>query len=246
MDIEVKELNFHYGEQSTLVDISFFLDKAQTLVIYGSSGSGKSTLLRLIAGLEQPANGKIVLKGKTVSSEQVVLSPHKRHCAMIFQQLALWPHMTVDEHLVFGVHRPGKNSIKNKITETLKLFELEDKKICYPAQLSGGEQQRLAIARALITDPQFLLLDEPLSSLDNLLQQKIINLLLLLKRKKDLTMIYVTHSLGEVMQLADRVLVLEQGKQVFFGSKEKFAERFHSSLQQSVTWFTNMEGNNGN
>ena len=240
MNISVSQLGFYHGKQSILTDIDFSLQKAQTLVVYGASGSGKSTLLRLIAGLERPAYGEISLKGEIVSTAQAVLPSYKRNCSMIFQQLALWPHMTVIEHLLFGI-RPYE---KKKITELFIQFELEEKALFYPNQLSGGEQQRLAIARALITEPQFLLLDEPLSKLDPLLQQKIIDLLLLLKRKEKLTMIYVTHSLGEVMQLADRVLVLERGQQVFFGARVDFTKEFHNSIEQSVQWFTDLERKN--
>ncbi len=240
MDIEVKQLGFNHGQQPVFADVNFSLSKAQTLVVYGPSGSGKSTLLRLIAGLERPAIGKIILNGVVVSSEHIMLSPHKRHCSMIFQQLALWPHMTVNEHLSFGHQRHGKKNIAPKITEILKRFELEEKGSCYPNQLSGGEQQRLAIGRAIITEPQFLLLDEPLNNLDNFLQQKIINLLLSLKRKENLTMIYVTHSLAEVMQLADKVLVLKQGAQVFFDSRVNFKAKFYDSIEKSVDWFISM------
>ncbi len=241
MTIEVKQLSFNHGSQPALVDIDFSLNKSEILVVYGPSGSGKSTLLRLIAGLERPATGEIILSGKTVSSEQIMLPPYNRQCAMIFQQLALWPHMTVNEHLEFVLCPGEKKSGRLKIAEMLRQLELTGKEGCYPAQLSGGEQQRLAIGRALMPSPGFILFDEPLSNLDNLLQEKIIALLHLLKRKKSNTMIYVTHNLAEVMQLADTILVLKEGRQTFCGSKKAFIAKFQSSIQQSVSWYTQSE-----
>ena len=247
MNINVKHLGFTRAGKSILADIMFSLEETETLVIYGASGSGKTTLLRLLAGLERPDSGSICLNNTTVSDRQTLLPAHKRNCSLIFQELALWPHMTVNQHLLFGLKTDNLNAQHRaeKITDLLQRFELEAKSCSYPGQLSGGEQQRLAIARALVTSPEILLLDEALSNLDHALHQKIITLLQRLKQTKEISMVYVTHNLGEVLQLADKVLVLKSGKQQFFGSKESFAEKFQSVIQQSVDWYTTMVKNSG-
>ena len=246
MGIEVNQLSFNYGRQPILDNISFYLEKGQVLVVYGPSGSGKSTLLRLLAGFERPLSGTISIHGDCVANDSAMVAPDKRNCAMIFQQLALWPHMTVTEHLAFGRHQrqDSKDRLNKKVSETLQLLELSGKKYCYPDELSGGEQQRLAIGRALMAAPRFLLLDEPLSNLDTLLQQKIIDLLLMLKRKKNLSMIYVSHNFAEVIQLADKVIALEHGKQIFYDSKAEFIKKYYNSIQQSISWFTRLERKN--
>lgn len=241
MNIAVKQLGFSYTSKAILSNIHFILQQPQTLVVYGPSGSGKTTLLRLIAGLEQPDSGEIILQERTVSGDDIMVPPHQRNCSMIFQQLSLWPHMTVTAHLQF-VSR--KNSEKERISRLLEQFSLTTKSNCYPGQLSGGEQQRLAIARALAATPDFLLLDEPLNNLDPALQQQTIQFLLALKKEQRISMVYVTHSLAEATQLADMFLVLERGKQVFFGSRTDFQQKFHSSIQQAVQWFTDMEKRN--
>lgn len=158
--IEVKNVFKKYREIDALKDVSFKVNKNILLTILGPSGSGKTTLLRLIAGLERPDKGKILLDGKIVSTPSKIVLPYKRKISMIFQNLSLWPHMTVEQHLNFVL----KDS--KKIENILDKVKLTGFKKRYPHQLSGGEKQRLAIARALITEPSYLLMDEPFSHLD--------------------------------------------------------------------------------
>lgn len=221
--IEVKNVFKKYGEIDALKDISFKVNKNILLTILGPSGSGKTTLLRLIAGLERPDKGKILLDGKIVSTPSKIVPPYKRKISMIFQNLSLWPHMTVEQHLNFVL----KDS--KKIENMLDKVKLSGFKKRYPHQLSGGEKQRLAIARALITEPSYLLMDEPFSHLDFSLKKEMISLLLNLRKDLKMTIVYVTHNLDEVMALADEIIVMGKGEIAFQGNKEKFL-KVHASL----------------
>ena len=214
--IEVKNVFKKYREIDALKDVSFKVNKNILLTILGPSGSGKTTLLRLIAGLESPDKGKILLDGKIVSTPSKIVLPYKRKISMIFQNLSLWPHMTVEQHLNFVL----KDS--KKIENMLDKVKLTGFKKRYPHQLSGGEKQRLAIARALITEPSYLLMDEPFSHLDFSLKKAMISLLLNLRKDLKRTIIYVTHNLDEVMALADKIIVMDKGKIIFQSNKEEF------------------------
>ncbi|MBU1087469.1 MAG: ABC transporter ATP-binding protein [Candidatus Omnitrophica bacterium] len=202
--IELRNISKSLGKNKILRDISFSVKKADKLVILGPSGSGKTTVLRLIAGLEILDQGQIFFDKKNMNN----VVPAKRGVSMVFQDLALWPHMSVWENLAFCLNKQNKT----KITEMLSAVGLEDKAKAYPQQLSGGEKQRLALARSLIFNPKILLLDEPLSSIDPLLKDNLIKLILDLQKKMWITMIYVTHDQAEAAQIAQQVILLHQGK----------------------------------
>ncbi|MBU1045117.1 MAG: ABC transporter ATP-binding protein [Candidatus Omnitrophica bacterium] len=203
--IELKNISKSLGKNKILEDISFSIKKADKLVILGPSGSGKTTILRLIAGFEAPDQGQILFDGENMN--QIV--PSKRGVSMVFQDLALWPHMSVTENIAFCLK--AKDS-KAKIAEMLNTVGLEHKAKAYPQQLSGGEKQRLALARSLVFSPKILLLDEPLSSMDPLLKDDLKKLILDLQKKTRITMIYVTHDQAEAAQIAEQVILLHQGK----------------------------------
>jgi len=211
--LEVVQLNKSFGKnRNVLENIDFSVAPGGFLVILGPSGCGKTTLLRIIAGLETPDSGKIIIAGKDVSS----LEPRFRDVAMVFQSYALYPHMTVFENLAFAlkIRRLDRQKIKEKVTATSHLLGLDqclDKK---PAQLSGGQRQRVALGRAIVRNPALFLFDEPLSNLDAELRARMRLELLAIHRQITATSLYVTHDQIEAMTLADKIIILHDGKQI--------------------------------
>src|SRR5215216_3516720 len=196
--------------------ISLDIGASEGVVVLGPSGSGKTTLLRLVAGLETPAQGSIWLDGECVADRgRILLPPHQRHVGLVFQDLALWPHLTVRENLEFVVTSVGlaKPQRPETVLKTLALCRVDSSLVDrYPHQLSGGEQQRVALARALVGSPRLLLLDEPFSSLDPELRASLRKELAELQRQLQLTTIYVTHDLEDAQALANRTVRLRAGR----------------------------------
>jgi len=197
--------------------VSLAVARGEAVVILGPSGCGKTTLLRLVAGLEVPDEGEIRLEGRTVArAGRNVVPPHGRRLGFVFQDLALWPHLTVRNNLQFvmesvKVPRAERAAKAEAILRLVRIEQLADR---YPHQISGGEQQRVAFARALVGDPALLLLDEPLSSLDPDLREALRAELARLQRELQLTMIYVTHDREDAAALADRIVEMRDGKVV--------------------------------
>ena len=191
-------------------DISFTVYDKEFMVIVGPSGCGKSTLLRMIAGLDDISSGTLSIEGKKIND----LSPKDRDIAMVFQNYALYPHMTVYDNMAFGLKlkRCSKSEIKARVMQTAQLLEIEDELQRKPKTLSGGQRQRVAIGRAIIRRPKVFLFDEPLSNLDAKLRTQMRIELQRLHRKIDATMIYVTHDQTEAMTLGNRIAVLNKGK----------------------------------
>lgn len=197
-----------------LKDISFNLPKGRCLVLYGPSGCGKTTMLRLTAGFEKPDEGKIWINSRLVSAAQRLVRPYDRNVGMVFQDLALWPHMTVEEQLTFVLSARVRSKAEQETATRAALDQVglnvgPDK---YPHQLSGGEKQRLALARALIGKPEILLMDEPLSNLDSILKKKILQEIKKIIQTAGTTTIYVTHDLQEALFMADLLAVMDNGK----------------------------------
>jgi len=194
----------------TIDDISFTVHDKEFMVIVGPSGCGKSTLLRMIAGLEDISSGTLSIDGKKIND----LSPKDRDIAMVFQNYALYPHMTVYDNMAFGLKlkRCSKSEIKTRVMQTAQLLEIENELQRKPKTLSGGQRQRVAIGRAIIRRPKVFLFDEPLSNLDAKLRTQMRIELQRLHRKIDATMIYVTHDQTEAMTLGNRIAVLNKGK----------------------------------
>jgi iron(III) transport system ATP-binding protein len=195
--------------------VSLGINAGESIVVVGPSGSGKTTLLRLIAGLEVPDAGAIWIGGQCVADRaRNLVPPHHRHVGLVFQDLALWPHLTVRENLEFILSSVGveKRQRSATILDTLAVCRIDSRLVDrYPHQLSGGEQQRVALARALIGSPRLLLLDEPFSSLDRELHVKLRSELAALRRRLQLTAIYVTHDGDDAEALADRTVKLRAG-----------------------------------
>ncbi|HSZ85200.1 MAG TPA: sn-glycerol-3-phosphate ABC transporter ATP-binding protein UgpC [Puia sp.] len=191
-------------------DISFTVRDKEFMVIVGPSGCGKSTLLRMIAGLEEIGSGTLSIDGKKIND----LSPRDRDIAMVFQNYALYPHMTVYDNMAFGLKLKhfSKSEIKTRVMQTAQLLEIEDELQRKPKTLSGGQRQRVAIGRAIIRRPKVFLFDEPLSNLDAKLRSQMRIELQKLHREINATMIYVTHDQTEAMTLGNRIAVLNKGK----------------------------------
>jgi iron(III) transport system ATP-binding protein len=195
--------------------VSLELCEGQAVALLGPSGCGKTTLLRLIAGLETPDDGEIWMAGKMVAARgRNTVAPRGRNIGFVFQDLALWPHLTVAGNLDFVLRSQGweKRTRKDRIEEILQMVHMFSHADKYPSQLSGGEQQRIAIARALVARSQLLLLDEPLSNLDSDLKSTLLEELSVLQRRLNLTTLYVTHDKLEAATFANSVVKMSNGR----------------------------------
>lgn len=202
-------LSKRFGATSVLENISFDVAEGEALVLLGASGSGKTTILRIIAGLEQPYTGKVILDGKDVTE----LPARERGVGVIFQAYALFPKMTVEKNIGYGLRirkRPRKE-IKKTVNELLELVQLEEHRKKYPSQLSGGQQQRVAIARTLAYKPEVLLFDEPFGALDAQTRVKLRREIRALLKKVKVPAIFITHDQEEALELGDRIAVINVG-----------------------------------
>jgi ABC-type Fe3+/spermidine/putrescine transport system ATPase subunit len=207
--IELKNINHYYGDKQVLNNFSTIFEKGKLTCLLGSSGSGKTTILRLIAGLEIPESGEISINKTIVTrNKKIIVTPDKRELGFIFQDLALWPHMTVFDNIAFGLKERKQKNIKHIVTDILSFFGLSGYQDKYPHQLSGGQKQLIAIARSLVLNPSILLMDEPLANLDVNLKLKIINHIKKIKENFNLTIVYVTHDISEADSLSDIIVKL--------------------------------------
>lgn len=200
-----------------LKNITFSVEEGERVVLFGPSGSGKTTVLRLIAGFISPDSGKIFLYNKLASDRNsILIPPERRNVGMVFQDLALWPHFTVWKNIEFGLKVNGfsKKERNKRVGELLEMVGLEKLKNRKPSQLSGGEKQRVAIARALALMPRILLMDEPLSSLDFELKDRLRDEMVRLQENLGFTLIYVTHDREELERIATRKIFLKNGQMV--------------------------------
>jgi iron(III) transport system ATP-binding protein len=213
--VDIRDVRKQFATHPALDGVTFDAASRECVVILGPSGCGKTTLLRLIAGLDVPDEGEIWLNGVQVASPgRSLLAPHRRGIGFVFQDLALWPHLTVHQSLQFvlGSQRVRRSEQDSRIRETLKLVRIDGFAGRYPHELSGGEQQRVALARALVAAPRLLLLDEPLSSLDPDLRSAMRSELGRLRRELAVTTVYVTHDREDAAVLADRVIEMRAGR----------------------------------
>src|SRR5262245_50806408 len=200
--IEIRGLTRQFrGGRRALDGVDLDVARGELVVLVGPSGSGKTTLLRLIAGLDQPTAGTIRISGKELSG----VPPHRRNVALVFQNLALYSHLTVRDNLAFGLNGNRRNTQIGATAELLGIGQLLDR---YPAELSGGEQQRVALGRAIVRQPAALLLDEPLSSVDAPLRRSLRREIKSVQRRLSVPTIYVTHDQADAFALGDRIAVI--------------------------------------
>ena len=209
--VDLKDIRVSYdGKQDILKDLNISMEKGELVSLLGPSGCGKTTTLRVIAGLIKPNDGQFF-----VDQEELTKVPvHKRNFGMVFQSYALFPHMTVFENVAFGLRmqKTPAADIPPRVTEALRMVQLEEFAQRKPHQLSGGQQQRVAIARAVVNKPRLLLLDESLSALDYKLRKQMQNELKALQRKLGITFVFVTHDQEEALTMSDRIVVMRDGK----------------------------------
>jgi ABC-type sugar transport system ATPase subunit len=212
-EISIEGVSKTFGSTTALRQVSLEVQPGEFLTVLGPSGSGKSTLLRVIAGLELPDAGRVVINGQVVCDRQVWLPPQERGIGMVFQNYALWPHMTAFQNVAFPLEMTGLRpaEITARVREMLALVELSDLAQKRPGEMSGGEQQRVALARALVGRPALLLMDECLSNLDARLREKMSVELRCIQETVGVTTLYVTHDQHEALALSDRIAVLHQG-----------------------------------
>ncbi|PXA78017.1 ABC transporter ATP-binding protein [Auritidibacter sp. NML120779] len=236
-DISISQLNHSYNSatpesQLALQDISLNIADGEFIALVGPSGSGKTTLLRALAGFIRPLSGRITLGGRTLFASDIWVPPHRRQLGMVFQDHAVWPHMSVSENVAYPLKRAGLRSAEisarvEKILEHVGLVEFAQRK---PTQLSGGQRQRVALARAIVAEPSALLLDEALSALDEPLRARLRLELRRLTTEQGLTAVHVTHDRSEALAIADRVVVMDQGRIVQVGTASQMTASPASSF----------------
>jgi sulfate transport system ATP-binding protein len=214
MSIEIRNLNKRFGATVVCDALNLDIPAGELVALLGPSGSGKTTLLRIIAGLEVPDTGHVLFHGEDATNTSV----RERNVGFVFQHYALFNHMTIFENVAFGLRvrpkerRPAEREIKSKVTELLKLVQLDWVADRYPHQLSGGQRQRIALARALAVEPKVLLLDEPFGALDAKVRKELRRWLRRLHDEMHVTSVFVTHDQDEAMEVADRVVVMNHGR----------------------------------
>jgi len=230
--LKVNNLSKSFGKVKAVREVTFEATEGKVLSLLGPSGCGKTTTLRCIAGFENPDRGEIYLDNRKITS----IPPEKRGIGMVFQNYALWPHMTVYGNLAFGlqIRKVPKPEIDKRIKKVLNIVQLEGYENRYPRQMSGGQQQRIAMARALVFEPEIMLLDEPLSNLDAQLREEMRFEFTELQKKLGITAVYVTHDQAEALVISDKIVILNQGeivqsgspKEIYSNPKNKFVAGF--------------------
>ena len=210
--LEVKQLDFAYGRNQILFEFDFSLEESQIGCLLGPSGCGKTTVLRAIAGFENPTKGEIVLNGNKLNGSKIFVEPEKRQIGMVFQDIALFPHLSVESNIQFGIRSLPQNQRDKRSNELLDLVGMSQFKKTYPHELSGGQQQRIALARAMAPKPSLLLMDEPLSSLDEELREQLAREIRLILQQEKISAILVTHDQNEAFAVGDHICVMHQGR----------------------------------
>ena len=223
MEISIREVVKRFGAVTAVDRADLAVHDGELFTLLGPSGCGKTTLLRLLAGFYQPDAGEIRFGDRVVSG----LPPYERNIGMVFQNYALWPHMTVAGNVAYGLklRKLGATEVAARLAEGLRKVNLTGFEARYPGQLSGGQQQRVALARALVLNPDILLLDEPLSNLDAKIRVQVRAEIRKLQRELGITTIYVTHDQEEALSLSDRVAVMKDGRVLQVGAPKELYER---------------------
>jgi iron(III) transport system ATP-binding protein len=209
--LEISDLSHSYDDEIfTITDFSFSLKEGEITSIIGASGIGKTTLLRIIAGLEEPVEGEVRINEEQVSSKNFILPPEKRNLGLVVEDRALFPHLNVKKNVMFGINYiEEKESLAREYLELFKVLDLEEK---FPHEISAGQQQRVAFARALITNPDILLLDEPFAALDKKLKRELHVETKKIFKEKGLSVILVTHDEEEAEYFSDRIIEFQENK----------------------------------
>ena len=225
-DLDCTGIAKSLGGKRILKELDLSVRQGEVVSLLGASGSGKTTLLRIIAGLMMPDDGHLTLGGRVIWSPAAVIPAERRNIGMVFQDYALWPHMTVAGNLAFGLRaqRLGATEAKARIDHALEVTRLGPWRDRLPAALSGGQQQRVAIARCLAARPKLMLLDEPLSNLDAALREDMRTEMMDLVRREGITVVYVTHDQAEAMAVTDRIAVMREGTIAQFDTPERIYE----------------------
>jgi iron(III) transport system ATP-binding protein len=238
--IAMQAVSLRYGAKPALVDVSLEVHEGELLCLLGPSGSGKSSLLRIVAGVERPSGGRLRFDGREVAGPDVFVEPERRRVGMVFQDYALFPHLTVAANVAFGVRGLGRKEADRTVADLLARVGLERHGASYPHMLSGGERQRVALVRALAPGPRVLLLDEPFSNLDGRLRDHVRQQTLDLLRDMGTTTIFVTHDPAEAMRIGNRIALLRNGRLLQCGRPEdlysrpttRFAARFFGDVNE--------------
>jgi ABC-type Fe3+/spermidine/putrescine transport system ATPase subunit len=238
--LELRDVSKHYPSHHAVNGVSLNLARGEFFSLLGPSGCGKTTTLRLVAGFEEPTAGEIRLNGSSIQH----LKPYQRNVSTVFQNYALFPHLTVRDNVEFGLRRRdgdrAGNQIDDRVRDVLDLVQLAGKESRRPAQLSGGERQRVALARSLVLEPEVLLLDEPLSALDPNLRKQVRAELKAIQRRVGITFLFVTHDQEEALSLSDRLGVMNKGLLEQVGTPEEIylqpATRFVAAFLGAVNW----------
>ena len=207
----LQQLVLAYGNQQVVKGIDLQVPRGELICLLGPSGCGKSTLLRAIAGFEQPVSGSVQLHNQLLADKSVSMPPEQRQIGMVFQDVALFPHLSVAQNIAFGLHRWGSAESEARVEQLLDLIGLQGYGERYPHELSGGQQQRVALARAMAPRPQMLLLDEPFSGLDAQMREELVPMVAQWFRREGITALLVTHDQKEAFAFADRVAVMHKG-----------------------------------
>ncbi|MEO0562286.1 MAG: ABC transporter ATP-binding protein [Chloroflexota bacterium] len=222
--IRLEGVTKRYGDVTAVDNVSLRVEHGEMLVLLGSSGCGKTTMLRLVAGLERPDSGNVSLEGKRVAGAGTWVQPEDRHIGMVFQDYALFPHMTVSQNIGFALNTMRGRDKSTRIADMLDLVGLSGLGKRFPHQLSGGQQQRVALARALAPGPSVVLLDEPFSNLDAALRKFMRGEVRRILNEAEATAIFVTHDQEEAMSMADQVAVMKAGRLLQSGPPDELYE----------------------
>lgn len=230
--LKIENIHKSYGAKEVLKGISLDVKKGEVISVLGPSGCGKSTLLNIIAGILPVDQGTVTLNGKTVTAPGRMIPIEKRDLNMVFQDFALWPHMTARDNILYGLklHHADKSKMKEKLEDMEALLHIEGLLDQYPAELSGGQQQRVAIARALIMNPSIVLLDEPLCNLDVQLRIEMRTEMAEIFHRLHTTVFHVTHDPSEAFAMADRIVILNQGQIDQIGAPRECYDRPASAV----------------
>ena len=232
--LEFRDVSKTYPGHRAVDSVSFQVERGSFFALLGPSGCGKTTTLRMVAGFDEPTSGDVLLNGNCINH----LRPYERNVSTVFQNYALFPHLTVRGNIEFGLRRRGERDLDRKVKEVLELVRLAGKESRMPSQLSGGERQRVALARSLVLSPDVLLLDEPLSALDPNLRKQVRAELKSLQRRVGITFLFVTHDQEEALSMSDRIALMNRGRleqtgspeDIYFRPRTKFVAEFMGAM----------------